>query len=94
MTLHEQLTQWKALFENPMWGALEEVLKAQIAAREAVILEEKLTPDGLYDREMIRGERAGLKLALVIAETMAEQVKLDYEAEKEQGNVDEKVSPV
>lgn len=74
---------WDALLENPAFIAWQKVVQEQMLLRELQILESPVTPDtSLYEREALRGERNGLKLAVLTAKTMAEQAAFDLEIER------------
>lgn len=94
LTPHERLHAWEELEQNNAWKEFLNVLHAQVSARESELLEGTTTPENIYDREKMRGERSGLKLALVIAgelhELAAQDVKLQS---KESDDVQENAAP-
>lgn len=91
---HVTLHNWEELLANPAWKALEVVLGAQLQERTVAILTFDITPDTLYTFERVRGERAGIELALVTGLTMFEQAKADHAtALKEKTNGTETPAP-
>lgn len=83
MSAREQVDLWQSLFAHAGWKELVEIIQQQIHAREQIILKEPLSPDGVLERENLRGERNGLELVLVTAETLFETAKQELGDEKE-----------
>lgn len=77
LTVGELAKHWEALHESPAYHDFRDAVQAQITYRENELLEGDATQDNLYQREFMRGERCGLKLALVMLETMYETAIAD-----------------
>jgi hypothetical protein len=86
----ERMRAWEELEKNPAWAEFVNVVREQRSSRELVILRDPITQENIYDRERIRGEWAGLELALEYAATLKELAQQDFErVVKENQDVDQ-----
>lgn len=72
MSPFERVRMWESLFEHPGWKELMGTIEAQRSERVNEIMSGEHTPDNTLQREYIRGEWAGLRLAELYAKTMHE----------------------
>lgn len=68
----EQMTAWETLEDNAAFQFLVDQVQEQIRLRASEILNGIATPENIYDREKLRGERAGMEQVLVMQQTMKE----------------------
>lgn len=73
----EILRAHEELLSNPVYRLWKQAADQQVARRESEILNGELTRENMFDREMIRGERAGMVILLSIIDTFKEIAEQD-----------------
>jgi len=76
----EEHALWRSLLEHPSWKKFEEIVMEQVRLRQATVC---LTPLPTFgkslEQEFMKGEAAGLGLALALVHTQYEITKLEKE---------------
>jgi hypothetical protein len=74
------LALWRGLLEHPGWKAYEKIIDEQMKLRQSTVC---LTPLASFgkslEQEFMKGEAAGLGLAIVVPKTQAEMAKMEVE---------------
>ena len=73
-----EVAVWRGLIESPAWKTYKDVIEQQVRLRHATICLTPLESFGKsLEQEFMKGEAAGLGLALALPETQYEMAKLD-----------------
>ena len=74
------VASWRGLLDHPGWKRYKDIIEQQVRLRHATICLTPLESFGKsLEQEFMKGEAAGLGLALALPETQHEMARLDLE---------------